>query len=194
MKGCLKLIDFGIAKVIPNGTVNIRRDYQTGTVNYMAPETIKFSEQSDKKCIKVGRASDVWSLGCILFQLIFKNPPFGAFGMIEKLSKICDVKYKINYPLESLYETNKERVKLGVECMRMCLYRDSSKRCTISTLLEHEFLRKPHVETTKGDISWNRLSEMVNELSRVPELAVQDLDEITNVISFEFIEIYLTIN
>lgn len=32
VNGCLKLIDFGIAKAIPNDTTNIHRDYQSGTV------------------------------------------------------------------------------------------------------------------------------------------------------------------
>jgi serine/threonine-protein kinase TTK/MPS1 len=31
--GCLKLIDFGIAKAIPNDTTNIQRDHQTGVNN-----------------------------------------------------------------------------------------------------------------------------------------------------------------
>ncbi len=44
----MKLIDFGIAKAIPNDTTNIHRDHQTGTVNYMAPEAITFVEGHDK--------------------------------------------------------------------------------------------------------------------------------------------------
>jgi serine/threonine-protein kinase TTK/MPS1 len=35
VEGALKLIDFGIAKAIPNDTTNIQREHQTGTVNYM---------------------------------------------------------------------------------------------------------------------------------------------------------------
>lgn len=40
VKGSLKLIDFGIAKAIPNDTTNIHRDSQVGTINYMSPEAI----------------------------------------------------------------------------------------------------------------------------------------------------------
>lgn len=43
VQGALKLIDFGIAKAIPNDTTNIQRDIQVGTLNYMSPEAIKDS-------------------------------------------------------------------------------------------------------------------------------------------------------
>jgi serine/threonine-protein kinase TTK/MPS1 len=41
VKGRLKIIDFGIAKAVANDTVNIQRDQQIGTVNYMSPEAIQ---------------------------------------------------------------------------------------------------------------------------------------------------------
>lgn len=56
VEGSLKLIDFGIAKAIPNDTTNVHREHQTGTVNYMAPETIMFVEQpqsSNEQYLKV---------------------------------------------------------------------------------------------------------------------------------------------
>lgn len=70
VRGELKLIDFGIAKAIANDTTNIQRDQQIGTVNYMSPEAIEETNRNDgKKIMKLGRASDVWSLGCILYQV-----------------------------------------------------------------------------------------------------------------------------
>lgn len=41
VKGCLKLIDFGIANAIANDTTNIQRDHQIGTVNFMSPEALE---------------------------------------------------------------------------------------------------------------------------------------------------------
>lgn len=40
VEGTLKLIDFGIAKAIQNGTTSIARESQCGTLNYMAPEAV----------------------------------------------------------------------------------------------------------------------------------------------------------
>jgi len=39
-RGTLRLIDFGIAKAIANGTTNIVRDHQVGTANYVSPEAL----------------------------------------------------------------------------------------------------------------------------------------------------------
>ena len=40
VKGILKIIDFGIANAVPDHTVNIYRENQIGTPNYMAPEAL----------------------------------------------------------------------------------------------------------------------------------------------------------
>lgn len=70
VRGELRLIDFGIAKAIGNDTTNIQRDQQIGTLNYMSPEAIleETTRSNGQKIMKLGRASDVWSLGCILYQ------------------------------------------------------------------------------------------------------------------------------
>jgi len=51
VKGRLKIIDFGIAKAVANDTVNIQRDQQIGTVNYMSPEAI--SKMTNLNVLKV---------------------------------------------------------------------------------------------------------------------------------------------
>jgi serine/threonine protein kinase len=61
---------------------------QVGTVNYMSPEAILDTGSGAEhpvtgrkvQCMKLGRQSDVWSLGCILYQVrlqptSFTSPP-----------------------------------------------------------------------------------------------------------------------
>lgn len=44
---------------------------QMGTLNYMSPEAIQSGSSNPLggPALKVGRTSDVWSLGCILYQM-----------------------------------------------------------------------------------------------------------------------------
>lgn len=59
VRGSLKLIDFGIAKAIQTeDTINIYRDNQVGTLNYMSPESIQDSGTGKNGLtVKCGRVS-----------------------------------------------------------------------------------------------------------------------------------------
>jgi serine/threonine-protein kinase TTK/MPS1 len=65
VKGRLKIIDFGIAKAVANDTVNIQRDQQIGTVNYMSPEAVQ--KMNNLQVHKVSHASSLpvcWNVVC----------------------------------------------------------------------------------------------------------------------------------
>ncbi|KAG0264362.1 Dual-specificity kinase, spindle pole body (SPB) duplication and spindle checkpoint function [Mortierella polycephala] len=97
VEGSLKLIDFGIANTIPNDTTNIHREVQCGTANYMAPEAIDSNPVSGDR--KMGRASDVWSLGCILYQMVYGHAPFGEIlNVFRKMAAITNPAMVIQFP------------------------------------------------------------------------------------------------
>ncbi len=75
------IVDFGIAKVLPRGETPVQHLTQTGEIFgsplYMSPEQCK------------GRAvdarSDIYSLGCVMFEALTGNPPHRGESAIETL-------------------------------------------------------------------------------------------------------------
>ncbi|CAE7149537.1 unnamed protein product [Rhizoctonia solani] len=177
VKGSLKLIDFGIAKAIANDTTNIQREHQVGTLNYMSPESIEETQTANGRRLKLGRASDVWSLGCILYQMIYGRPPFYSItGAVPKLRAISDPNHIIEYPAESVPTTpatDKEGPRQitewatpvpsdVVDTLRGCLTRDPKQRKTIPELLEDPWLRSwTHTTAPQAEVPKLRESEAI---------------------------------
>jgi serine/threonine-protein kinase len=73
----IKVLDFGISKVALTGSVFestlplVKTMMPMGSPVYMSPEQIRASSDIDPR-------TDIWSLGCVLFELLTGHPPFEA--------------------------------------------------------------------------------------------------------------------
>lgn len=79
----VKLGDFGLSKIIAS------HDFAStyvGTPFYMSPEICKAERYT--------HFSDIWALGCIIYELCTKEPPFNAKTHFELIQKIQLGKYK----------------------------------------------------------------------------------------------------
>jgi len=75
--GSAKLGDLNVSKVARRGLGYT----QTGTPYYASPEVWKDKPYDNK--------SDVWSLGCVLYEMITLRPPFRAQDMEGLFNKVC---------------------------------------------------------------------------------------------------------
>ena len=79
--GSAKLGDLNVSKVARRGLGYT----QTGTPYYASPEVWKDMPYDNK--------SDVWSLGCVLYEMITLRPPFRAKDMEGLFNKVCKGQY-----------------------------------------------------------------------------------------------------
>lgn len=157
VSGRLKLIDFGIANAIDiDNTVNVHRDSHVGTPNYMSPESLEDTNAGMRghpgaanlgKMMKLGKPSDVWSLGCILYKMVYGRPPFAHIaGQIHRVMAIVNPSVAIEFPALGVGGV---RVPPGlISTLRHCLTRDPARRPTIPQLLDE---RDPFLYPDGGD-------------------------------------------
>ncbi|KAI6824684.1 kinase-like protein [Hortaea werneckii] len=150
VQGRLKLIDFGIANAIDtDNTCNVHRDSHVGTPNYMSPESITDTNQPPpgqagsgkdaqgrplKKDMRIGKASDVWSLGCILYQMTYGRPPFAHIpNQISRIMAITNPAHAITFPDRGVGDAVVPAALKAT--LKKCLNRDPAKRPSIRQML-----------------------------------------------------------
>ncbi|OBA22833.1 kinase-like protein, partial [Metschnikowia bicuspidata var. bicuspidata NRRL YB-4993] len=149
--GILKIIDFGIANAVPDHTVNIYRNSQIGTPNYMAPEalvevnsTLSLLAKNAATTWRVGRPSDIWSCGCIIYQMIYGRPPYASYSGQQRIMAIMNPQVKVLYPATGLGGV---RVPASaITLMKKCLERNPSDRWTVEECLHCDFLKPKAVD------------------------------------------------
>ena len=80
--GTIKLGDMNVSKVAKNGFLST----QTGTPYYASPEVWRDKPYNKK--------SDIWSLGCVLYECLSLKPPFRADSMQGLYKRVTKGEYK----------------------------------------------------------------------------------------------------
>lgn len=112
----VKLGDFGLAKILDQE--HVLANTYVGTPYYMSPEVLNDQPSTPQ--------SDVWSLGCVIYELCAKHPPFQAKSHMQLSQRIKEGTYP---PLPSVYSD-----LLG-STIASCLAQDFRMRPTTAALL-----------------------------------------------------------
>src|SRR5437870_12950051 len=83
-KGEPHLTDFGLARLVETESTITRTLEVMGTPSYMAPE------QAAGETTKVSKATDVYGLGAVLYQLLTGQPPFAGGTTYETIRLLLD--------------------------------------------------------------------------------------------------------
>ncbi|XP_031236910.1 mitogen-activated protein kinase kinase kinase 19 isoform X2 [Mastomys coucha] len=129
--GIIKLIDFGCAKRLAwagfNGTHSDMLKSMRGTPYWMAPEVINESGY--------GRKSDIWSIGCTVFEMATGKPPLASMDRMAAMFYI-GAHRGLMPPLPDRFS------EPAADFVRLCLTRDQHERPSALQLLTHSFLKR----------------------------------------------------
>lgn len=119
----VKLGDFGISKLM-NNTFDMASTC-IGTPHYLSPELCQDVPYSSK--------SDIWALGCLLYEICALNPPFSATNLLSLFYKITKGKYD---PVPDVFS---DSIMTLIHKM-LCL--DPENRPSAGCLLTSEYVQK----------------------------------------------------
>lgn len=168
----LKLIDFGISKQIedPSNTTKVIDVNAKGTINYVPPEVLEQDCDSDyygnengggNSCggKKFGRSRDIYSLGCIFYEMIYNITPIQRFSPLS-----IDVLRKFKDPI-AIYPKDgpvvPERVK---HVINKCLRKNPNERPKIDELIQYtkQLLEPPKTKAEDINLILKYISEKID--------------------------------
>src|SRR6266496_1850912 len=157
-KGEPHLTDFGLARLVETESTLTRTMDVLGTPSYMAPE------QAVGQNEQLTRATDVYGLGAVFYQLLTGHPPFAGGTTYETIRLLLETEPKQPRLLNSKIDRN-----LSTICLK-CLEKNPQRRyasaLALAEDLEH-WLRQEPIQArhsgivTRGDKWVRRNRELV---------------------------------
>src|ERR1044072_6939567 len=123
------LTDFGLARLVESESTVTRTLEVLGTPSYMAPE------QAAGNNTKVTRATDVYGLGAVLYQLLTGHPPFAGGTTYETIKLLLETE-----PRQPRLWNPKVDRDLSTICLK-CLEKDPKRRYTSALSLAEDLER-----------------------------------------------------
>jgi serine/threonine protein kinase len=126
----IKIIDFGLSKIISNDIINMNSTI-CGSPFYMAPELLNHQSYDSK--------SDIWSLGVLLYEMIYSNPPFHTCKKI-KVFKNNILNNEIRFPFQRNINSTYKIPTDIITYMKQLLEPDPTERINWTNISDAEWL------------------------------------------------------
>jgi serine/threonine protein kinase/Tfp pilus assembly protein PilF len=147
-KGEPLLTDFGLARLVEAESTITRTREVMGTPSYMAPE------QAAAETTKVTKATDIYGLGAVLYQLLTGHPPFAGGTTYETIKLLLDTE-----PRQPRVLNPRTDRDLNTICLK-CLEKDPKRRyasaLALAEDLEHWLKHEPIQARRTGIFSRGR--------------------------------------
>ena len=140
-KKICKIGDMNVSKVVKEKVLMT----QTGTPYYASPEVWNDKPYSYK--------SDLWSIGCVIYELCALRPPFKGKDLDELYVNVCKGKVE---RIKKIYSDKLWNMIL------MLLQVDVNKRCNCDQFLNHPIITQKIKEMRMKDSEYNDLEENKN--------------------------------
>ncbi|KIY52431.1 Pkinase-domain-containing protein [Fistulina hepatica ATCC 64428] len=139
--GTVKLADFGVAST---ATTGVKDDAVVGSPYWMAPEVI---EQSGATT-----ASDIWSVGCVVIELLEGHPPYHTLDPMPALFRI------VQDDCPPIPEGSSPVVK---DFLLHCFQKDPNLRVSARKLLKHPWMvaTRRQMESISGNVGGTEVSQ-----------------------------------
>ncbi|EAR92961.2 cyclin-dependent kinase-like Serine/Threonine kinase family protein (macronuclear) [Tetrahymena thermophila SB210] len=141
--GVCKLADFGLAKSISQEIDEGQLKLPQGTPNWMAPEVCRSGTCNS-------RFSDIWSLGCTVYEMITGKPPFSNFLAETIILRVGLLKQPPQF-LENLQISEKLS-----DFLLHCFQIKPEERWNVDQLLQHPFIVDTDIEKNEKSSTLTR--------------------------------------
>ena len=131
-KGEPHLTDFGLARLVESESTVTRTLEVLGTPSYMAPEQ---AAGNNPATAGLTRATDVYGLGAVLYQLLAGHPPFAGGTTYETIKLLLETEPR----LPRLWNPKVDR-DVSTICMK-CLEKDPQRRYSSALSLAEDLER-----------------------------------------------------
>ena len=127
--GSCKLADFGRVRQICEASTSKQSKFHSNTPYWSAPELIRREDRAPPS-----RFSDVWSLGCTVYEMVVGQPPWSEEDQLTLLMTIAYAENGPRYPASISAEL--------ADFLDCCFQIEPTQRANVYELIRHPFIQQ----------------------------------------------------